>query len=327
MMKPFSEKELSEAGKFCAVIQDEFANNVIGQQDLANKLLVGLLAKGHVLLEGVPGLAKTRAIKVIAKILNLNFKRIQFTPDLLPSDVVGNLIFNPQTAQYITRQGPIFTNILLADEINRAPAKVQSALLEGMQENQVTIGGTGYALPAPFFVLATQNPIEQEGTYPLPEAQVDRFLLKTSVGYPEPDAELKILDLIEKDASEVIKKTITLENLLFLQNLTALVYIDPKIKQYIISIVFASRHPDKYGAADLKNVIEFGASPRGSIAFMLGAKAVALLNGRMHVIPEDIKYLRYDVLKHRIIFSYEAESKGISKEQVIDEIFQTVKVP
>ncbi|MFW5719515.1 MAG: AAA family ATPase [Candidatus Dojkabacteria bacterium] len=322
-----SEQELSKVTDIINRIASQYHSNIIGQDHLLQSMLVTLLAGGNMLLEGVPGLAKTRAVKTLSSMMNASFKRIQFTPDLLPSDVVGNQVFNPKTSEFTVRKGPIFANIVLADEINRAPGKVQSALLESMQEKQVTIGGETFTLPRPFMVLATQNPIEQEGTYTLPEAQVDRFLIKHIVSYPSYEEEMSILNLIEGSQEISTKNVVNLEEILSLQELVDKVYIDASLKHYITSLVFATRNPGSHGLTDLGQVISFGASPRATLAFMKGAKAVALLNGRHYVIPEDIKSLRYEILRHRIVLSYEAQADGVQNEQVIERIFQTIQVP
>jgi MoxR-like ATPase len=309
-------------------ISYSFSQKVVGQTELLYALLVALFAKGNILLEGVPGLAKTRSVKTLSESINGSFKRIQFTPDLLPSDVIGNQIYDPKTTNFVTKKGPIFANIVLADEINRAPAKVQSALLEAMQERQVTLGGSTYTLPEPFLVLATQNPIEQEGTYNLPEAQVDRFLFKVIVNYPSAQEESSILDMLEiSSGKKTLSGNVPLEQIQKIQALLPKVYIDQSLKNYIVQIVQATRYPAQFGMAELTDKITYGASPRGSLCFMLGAKAFALINGRDHVIPEDIKGIRHEVLRHRILLSYEAQADGLIPESVIEQIFQTVPVP
>jgi MoxR-like ATPase len=305
----------------------DFGQRVVGQAELMYALIAALFAKGNILLEGVPGLAKTRSVKTLANSISADFKRIQFTPDLLPSDVIGNQIYDPKSANFVTKKGPIFANIVLADEINRAPAKVQSALLEAMQEGQVTLGGESFALPQPFLVLATQNPIEQEGTYNLPEAQVDRFLFKVIVHYPNPEEELGILSLMEKQSNLQPAGLVSLEEILQVQSIVGRVYVDHSLKNYIVSLIQATRHPEQFGLPNLTNQISYGASPRGSLAFLEGAKAFALLNGRDHVIPEDIKGIRYEILRHRLLLSYEAQADGLTPEAVIDQIFQAVRVP
>jgi MoxR-like ATPase len=301
---------------------------LVGQKYLVDGLLTGILANGHVLLEGVPGLAKTLAVKTMASAMDSKFSRIQFTPDLLPADIVGTLIYNQQKGEFLTQKGPVFANIVLADEINRAPAKVQSALLEAMQERQVTIGSETFALPEPFLVLATQNPIDQEGTYTLPEAQVDRFMLKLKVGYPDKKEERLILDLMAKTkVSEAVNVVVTPEKIMRSREAVDQIYLDDKIKDYIVDIVFATREPEKYGLPELKNMIEFGASPRATIAMTLAAKAHAFLESRGYVIPQDIKDIAFDVLRHRIIVSYEAEAENISSEDVIEKVLNKIAVP
>jgi MoxR-like ATPase len=309
-------------------VREELKKSIIGQQLMVDRLLVALLTGGHVLLEGVPGLAKTRTIKALSDVISATFKRIQFTPDLLPADIVGTLIYNQKSGEFLTKKGPLFANIILADEINRSPAKVQSALLEGMQEKQVTIGDTTYPLPQPFFVLATQNPIEQEGTYPLPEAQVDRFMLKVKVDYPTKKEEQSILDLVEHESSNSQLNTIlTSEQITTFQSITEDIYIDDKLKQYIVELVFATRNPSDYGLSKLSSLIDFGASPRASINLMKASKAVAFMGKRGYVIPDDIKEIAFDVLRHRIMLSYEAEAEQIDVEEVIREIIHEIEVP
>ena len=301
---------------------------IVGQQTMIERLLIGLLSNGHILLEGVPGLAKTLAIKSLAQTVHAQFSRIQFTPDLLPADVVGTMIYNQSKNEFFVRKGPIFANFILADEINRAPAKVQSALLEAMQERQVTIGDTSYKLQEPFLVLATQNPIEQEGTYPLPEAQVDRFMLKVVVGYPTKSEEQLI---IRQNTLELIPPVInavaSTAEIITTRELVRQVYLDEKVEHYILDIVFATRFPDKYNLAKLKPLISFGGSPRASINLALAAKAHAFLNKRGYVIPEDVRDICKDVLRHRIGLTYEAEAENVDVEQVINEILKTVNVP
>ena len=301
---------------------------IVGQKHLVESLLIGLLSDGHVLLEGVPGLAKTLAIKTLAQLIDADYSRIQFTPDLLPADVVGTMIYSQKNENFDIKKGPVFANFVLADEINRAPAKVQSALLEAMQEHQVTIGEETFRLPEPFLVLATQNPIEQEGTYPLPEAQVDRFMLKLKVGYPDKKEERLILDLMAKTkVSEAVNVVVTPEKIMRSREAVDQIYLDDKIKDYIVDIVFATREPEKYGLPELKNMIEFGASPRATIAMTLAAKAHAFLESRGYVIPQDIKDIAFDVLRHRIIVSYEAEAENISSEDVIEKVLNKIAVP
>jgi len=320
--------KVQEQSVFISQIMSEIAKQIIGQKYMIERMLVGLLADGHILLEGVPGLAKTLTIKTMASIIDFSFARMQFTPDLLPADIVGTMIFNQKTNEFVPKKGPIFANIVLADEINRAPAKVQSALLEAMQEKQVTIGDKTYLLPLPFLVMATQNPIEQEGTYPLPEAQVDRFMLKIKVDYPSKNEERQIIDLITQDTVVTLQKVITPERLVEARKIVNQVYIDEKIKNYIVDIIDASRNPGKYpGLAKIQEFIEFGASPRASIYLAKAAKAHAFINRRGFVIPEDIKEIGYDVLRHRIIVSYEAEAQEIDSEKIIKILFDEIPVP
>ena len=300
---------------------------IVGQKPMLERLLIGLLCNGHVLLEGVPGLAKTLTVRTFADAIAAQFQRIQFTPDLLPADVVGTVIYNQQTASFAVRKGPIFANVVLADEINRAPAKVQSALLESMQERQVTIGNTTFPLPSPFLVLATQNPIEQEGTYPLPEAQVDRFMLKIKVGYPTREEEKEILNRMTGDALPKAQKVITPEQIASARNVMNAIYVDEKVKDYILSLVFATREPLKYGLKDLPDFIQYGASPRATISLTMAAKAHAFLRHRGFVTPEDVKAIGLDVLRHRISLTYEAEAEELTTERIIQRIFERVEVP
>ncbi len=300
---------------------------IIGQKHLVESLLIGLLADGHILLEGVPGLAKTLAIKTLSDLIKCDFSRIQFTPDLLPADVIGTMIYSQKREEFSIKKGPIFANLILADEINRAPAKVQSALLEAMQERQVTIGENTYKLDEPFLVLATQNPIEQEGTYPLPEAQVDRFMLKVVINYPKKEEEkLIIRQNLLKEKPEV-KPVLTPKDIVDARDIVRQVYIDEKIERYIVDIVFATRYPQDYGLDSLKEMISFGASPRASINLALAARAYAFIKRRGYVIPEDIRAVCYDVLRHRIGLSYEAEANNMTTEEIITEILNTVEVP
>ena len=300
---------------------------IVGQKHLVDSLLIGLLSNGHILLEGVPGLAKTLAIKSLASLIDAKYNRIQFTPDLLPADVVGTMIYSPSKEQFLSKKGPIFANFVLADEINRAPAKVQSALLEAMQERQVTIGENTYKLDDPFLVMATQNPIEQEGTYPLPEAQVDRFMLKVIIGYPKKDEEKQIIRQNISGESFDLKPVIKPSEIVEARDVVRKVYIDEKIERYIVDIVFATRFPQDYELNDLKNMISFGASPRASINLALAARSYAFLKQRGYVIPEDIRAVCHDVLRHRIGLSYEAEANNITTEEVISEILNKVEVP
>ncbi|MBP3354543.1 MAG: MoxR family ATPase [Bacteroidales bacterium] len=300
---------------------------IVGQKHLVDSLLIGLLSNGHILLEGVPGLAKTLAIKSLASLIDAKYNRIQFTPDLLPADVVGTMIYSPSKEQFLSKKGPIFANFVLADEINRAPAKVQSALLEAMQERQVTIGENTYKLDDPFLVMATQNPIEQEGTYPLPEAQVDRFMLKVIIGYPKKEEEKQIIRQNISGESFDLKPVIKPSEIVEARDVVRKVYIDEKIERYIVDIVFATRFPQDYELNDLKNMISFGASPRASINLALAARSYAFLKQRGYVIPEDIRAVCHDVLRHRIGLSYEAEANNITTEEVISEILNKVEVP
>jgi len=321
-----NDKVKSSAG-WVSLLRSEMSKALIGQSYLVDRLLVGLLANGHILLEGVPGLAKTLAVKTMAKAIDSKFNRIQFTPDLLPADIVGTLIYNQQKGEFVTQKGPIFANIILADEINRAPAKVQSALLEAMQERQVTIGATTYPLEQPFLVLATENPIDQEGTYQLPEAQVDRFMLKLNISYPSREEERMILDLMAKTNPEVsVNTVVNPSQILEARKVVDEIYIDDKIKDYIVSLIFATRKPSLFGLK-LDSMIQFGASPRATIAIALAAKAQAYLSNRAYVTPQDIKDIAPDVLRHRVIVSYEGEAEGINSEQVVAKILDTVPVP
>ena len=321
-------EKVRAASEWTILLRQEISKVIVGQKYLVERLLTGILANGHVLLEGVPGLAKTLAVKTMASAMEAKFNRIQFTPDLLPADIIGTLIYNQQKGEFLTQKGPIFANIILADEINRAPAKVQSALLEAMQERQVTIGGETYPLPEPFLVLATQNPIDQEGTYTLPEAQVDRFMLKLKIGYPEKKEERLILDMMAKTrVSEEISTVVTPEKVMQAREIVDEIYIDDKIKDYIVDIVFATREPKKYGLEGLENMIQFGASPRATIALTLASKAHAFLQGRGYVVPQDIKDIALDVLRHRIIVTYEAEAEGVSSEDIVAKVLNKIAVP
>ncbi len=308
-------------------LQAELGKTIVGQKEMISRLLVGLLSDGHILLEGVPGLAKTTAIKSLAQSLATEFRRIQFTPDLLPADLIGTMIYVPSEAQFRTRKGPIFANFILADEINRAPSKVQSALLEAMQERQVTIGDHTYPLPGLFLVMATQNPIEQEGTYPLPEAQVDRFMLKVKITYPQADEERKILDMSLDGTARAIKPVLQPADVQAMQDVVKMIYIDDQIKQYILNLARSTRDPAAFKMKTLQPLIEYGASPRASIYLGLGARAVAFLQGRGYVTPQDVKDIAYDVLRHRIILTYEAEAEQMTSEDVIKTILNTVPVP
>ena len=300
---------------------------IVGQKHLVESLLIGLLSDGHVLLEGVPGLAKTLAIKTLAQLIDADFSRIQFTPDLLPADVVGTMIYSQKNENFVIKKGPVFANSVLADEINRAPAKVQSALLEAMQEHQVTIGEETFALPDPFLVLATQNPIEQEGTYPLPEAQVDRFMLKVVISYPKKEEERLIVNAHVKDAFHKVSPILKVEDIVEARKVVKEVYIDEKIEKYIVDLVFATRNPEEYGLKELSGMIAFGASPRASINMALAARAYAFIKRRGYVIPEDIRAVAMDVLRHRIGLTYEAEANNITSEEIVNQILNAVEVP
>lgn len=300
---------------------------IVGQKHLVESLLIGLLSDGHVLLEGVPGLAKTMAIKTLAQLVDSKFSRIQFTPDLLPADVIGTMIYSQKDEKFVVEQGPVFANFVLADEINRAPAKVQSALLEAMQERQVTIGKTTFQLPRPFLVLATQNPIEQEGTYPLPEAQVDRFMLKVVIDYPKLEEEKLIIRQQIKGESVQVKPVMSTDDIMKAREVVREVYLDEKIEQYIADIVFCTRYPEKYGLKDMKDYIEFGGSPRASINLALAARAYAFIKRRGYVIPEDVRAVAQDVLRHRIGLTYEAEANDVTSEEIISKIVNKVEVP
>ena len=311
---------------FVQTLLTELRKVIVGQQNMLDRLLIGLLSRGHVLLEGVPGLAKTLAVQSLADAIHARFQRIQFTPDLLPADLVGTLIYNQKEGVFVPKKGPIFTNFLLADEINRAPAKVQSALLEAMQERQITIGDTTYPLEEPFLVLATQNPIEHEGTYPLPEAQVDRFMLKLKLDYPNRKEEREILDRMSKEDQPRTRKVVDATDILKARKVVENVYMDERVKEYIIEIVFATRNPDELGL-DLAPLIEFGASPRATLFLAQAARAHAFIRSRGYVTPEDVKSVGPDVLRHRLILSYEAEAENVKPEEIIQRIFDTVEVP
>jgi len=321
-------EKISHAGQFTDKLREEIGHVIIGQSHMLDRLLIGLLSNGHVLLEGVPGLAKTLTIKSMAQAIHARFSRIQFTPDLLPADVIGTMIYNQQRNEFVVRKGPIFANFILADEINRAPAKVQSALLEAMQERQVTIGDATYKLEEPFLVLATQNPLEQEGTYPLPEAQVDRFIMKVIVDYPSMKEEQLIIRQNAQGMSfPSVKQVVSVQEVLNARDLARQVYMDEKIEQYILDIVFATRRPEEYKLDKLKPLIAYGASPRGSINLGLAAKAQAFLNKRGFVIPEDVRSICKDVLRHRIGLTYEAEAENVNVENVIEEVLKQINVP
>jgi MoxR-like ATPase len=318
---------VEEASSFVYRLREEIGKLVVGQRYVIDRLLIGLLTGGHVLLEGVPGLAKTLSVKTLARTIDATFRRIQFTPDLLPADLLGTLIYNPRDGAFTTKRGPIFANIILADEINRAPAKVQSALLEAMQEHQVTLGDETFALPEPFLVLATQNPIEQEGTYPLPEAQVDRFMLKLAVDYPSREEERLILDRMATTAELPPVNVVTRpEEILKARRLVDSIYIDDKVKEYVIDLVVATREPERF-QLDLKPLIEYGASPRATLYLTLAAKAHAFVSGRGYVTPQDVKSIGNDVLRHRVIVSYEAEAEEMTSDSIVQRIFDGVPVP
>lgn len=323
-------EQLSELVKqennFISQIKQEMSKVVVGQHQMVDRLLMSIFSDGHILLEGVPGLAKTTAVKALSDVLDLNFKRIQFTPDLLPADLIGTQVYNPRDGSFTTKKGPVFSNIVLADEINRAPSKVQSALLEAMQEHQVTIGGETYKLDEPFLVLATQNPIEQEGTYPLPEAQADRFMFKIKISYPSRQEEREIMKRMSVKQDIQVNKIINLSDIDRIRKIVEQIYIDDKLQDYIIDIIFATREPKKYNL-NIENLIEFGASPRASIFLNKAAKSLAFLNGRAYVTPQDIKDVGYDILRHRILVSYEAEAEGLKVEDIITRIFDKVEIP
>jgi MoxR-like ATPase len=320
-------EQVQAAAAWIKQLREEISRVIVGQEQLVDRLLVGLLANGHVLLEGVPGLAKTLSVRTLAAAIHASFHRIQFTPDLLPADIIGTLIYNPQDGKYHATRGPVFANLVLADEINRAPAKVQSALLEAMQERQVTLGGETMPLPSPFLVLATENPIDQEGTYPLPEAQVDRFMFKVLLDYPSFEEERRILDRMAFTAPEtVVEPVIALDEIRNTRKLVDQIHVDDKVRDYIVHVVFATRNPEKY-KLDVKNFIQFGASPRATIYLTVAAKAWALLRGRAYVTPEDVKSIGPDVLRHRIILTYEAEAQAVTTDAIIKKIFNAVPVP
>ena len=321
------EADIKEESYLIKNLVDEIGNVIVGQKYVIERMLIGLLADGHILLEGLPGLAKTLAVNSLANAMLADFKRIQFTPDLLPADLIGTLIYNPQSGSFTVKKGPIFTNIVLADEINRAPAKVQSALLEAMAERQITISDTTYQLPDPFLVMATQNPIEQEGTYPLPEAQLDRFMLKLTVDYPTVKDEKVILDRMTQGIKLKTKPVISLDNVQKSKKLVNNIYVDEKIKDYIVDIIFATRQPENYSLSELKSLIAVGGSPRATINLTLASKAYAFLQGRSFVIPEDVKIISHDVLRHRIILSYEAEAESLKSDDIITKIFETIPIP
>lgn len=331
-MSEFSLSEINDRiakeSKFIDSLKASIGEVIVGQEDLINKILIGLLANGHILLEGVPGLAKTLTVNTLAKAIATNFQRIQFTPDMLPADLLGTLIFNQKKGTFETRKGPIFSNIILADEINRAPSKVQSALLEAMQERQVTIGDETYKLDAPFLVLATQNPIEQEGTYPLPEAQIDRFMMKLVVDYPKKEEERLILRQAAKTNAKIdIKPSIKAKDILKAQLTINDIYVDEKVEDYVLNLVFATRNPDQYNLGDISQLIEFGASPRATINLILASKARAFLEHRGYITPEDVRFVGKDILRHRIILTYEAEAEELTSEDIIQRLFDSIEIP
>lgn len=320
-------EKIKAKSAFVDEILGEVHKVIVGQKYMVERLLIGLLANGHILLEGVPGLAKTMAVKTLADTIQTSFRRLQFTPDLLPADLLGTMIYNQKTGDFLPKKGPIFANLILADEINRAPAKVQSALLEAMQERQVTIGDHSYPLDDPFLVMATQNPIEQEGTYPLPEAQVDRFMLKLRITYPDKKEEREIMDRMTTGEVPTAQSAITPDQIIAARSLVNEIYVDEKIRNYIVDIVFASRRPEEYGLDELRGLIEYGASPRASIYLTIASRAHALLRRRGYVTPEDVKSIAMDVLRHRIIVTYEAEAEEVTPEQVVQKILDKIEVP
>jgi len=325
-IKEVTDKVQAE-GYFVSQIISEMGKVIVGQEYLIDRLVVALLADGHILIEGVPGLAKTLSVKTLSDLIHAKFQRIQFTPDLLPADLIGTLIYDPKNGGFLTKKGPIFSQIILADEINRAPAKVQSALLEAMQERQVTIGENTFPLDSPFLVLATQNPIEQEGTYPLPEAQVDRFMLKLKLQYPSKKEEREILDRMTADKIPCAAKVIEPKDILNARSVVNMIYIDEKVKNYIVDIVFATRFPAEYRLEGLKNLIAYGASPRATIFLTRAAKAHAFIKGRGYVTPDDIKAIGTDILRHRVITTFEAEAEEISSDDIVKKVFEEIEVP
>jgi len=321
-------ERISQESAFINDLKRSLGKVIVGQEDLINRILIGLLANGHILLEGVPGLAKTLTVKTLAQLINTQFQRIQFTPDMLPADLLGTLIFNQKNGSFETRKGPIFANIILADEINRSPAKVQSALLEAMQERQVTIGDETYQLAPPFLVLATQNPIEQEGTYPLPEAQVDRFMLKLRVDYPSKDEERDILKrMASTNEIHNVEPVINADQILKAQSTINDIYVDEKVEDYVINLVFATRDPQQYNLGEMENLIDYGASPRATINLILAAKARAFLQHRGYVTPEDVRFVGKDVLRHWLILTYEAEAEELSSEDILQRMFDIIEIP
>lgn len=321
-------EKISESSKFIDGLRDSMNQIIIGQEQLVNKIIISMLSNGHILLEGVPGLAKTMMVKTLSDLINTDFQRIQFTPDMLPADLLGTLIYNQKTGDFETRKGPIFSNIVLADEINRAPAKVQSALLEAMQERQITIGETTFILDAPFLVMATQNPVEQEGTYPLPEAQVDRFMFKLLVEYPSLSSERLVLRQNTSSSKvENLSPIVEVDEILEAQNVINEIYVDEKVEDYVLNLIFATRDPEKYNLKDLSRIIDYGASPRATINLIKAAKARAFTEHRGYITPEDIRYIGSDVLRHRIILTYEAEAEELTSEDVIRRLFEVIEVP
>ena len=321
-------EKVKKESAFVELLKTEIGKVIVGQQYLIDRLLVGILANGHILVEGVPGLAKTMSIKTLSQAISTKFQRLQFTPDLLPADLIGTLVYNPKDGNFTTKKGPIFANLILADEINRAPAKVQSALLEAMQERQVTIGENTFKLDDPFLVMATQNPIEQEGTYPLPEAQIDRFMLKVNITYPNIEDELKILKRMSfTDKKIEINPVVSSKDIIAARGVVDEIYMDEKIEKYIIDIVFATREPKKYKLDELTSLIQYGASPRASIYLTMASKAYAFIQGRGYVTPQDVKSIGMDVLRHRVIVSYEAESEEKRSEDIVKKIFDEIEVP
>ena len=318
---------VEKEARFVQVLDAEIRKAIIGQDRLVERALVALLADGHILLEGVPGLAKTLLVKTLGQAIQAGFSRIQFTPDLLPADLIGTRVYNPRTGDFSVQKGPVFSNLILADEVNRAPAKVQSALLEAMQEKQVTIGDETFPLEAPFLVLATQNPIEQEGTYPLPEAQVDRFMLKVVVDYPERSEEREIIDRMTSGSPPDVQPVVDSEYILSAREIVRQVYVDEKIKDYVLELVVATRYPDTAGLDDLANLISYGASPRAGIFLISAARAYAFVKGRGYVVPDDVKQLAPDILRHRIITTFEAEAQDVTSEQIVQRILENVEVP
>jgi len=321
------QEEVSQKSRFIEQLTGEIGTVIVGQRYMVERLMIGLLADGHILLEGVPGLAKTLAVSTLASSIQAQYKRIQFTPDLLPADLIGTMIYNPQKAEFTVKKGPVFANIILADEINRAPAKVQSALLEAMQERQVTIGDGTFKLDEPFLVLATQNPIEQEGTYPLPEAQVDRFMFKLKITYPTSEEERLIMDRMTVGKPITVSARVNPKDIIEARKVVTGIYVDEKVKDYILNIVFATREPAKYGLPELADLISYGGSPRATIYLNLAAKAHAFLKGRGYITPEDVKAVGPDVLRHRILITYEAEAEETTSDDIVRKIFDTIEVP